>query len=357
MPLISRREDLEMLILLSLLFYQQICFAFEYTDELRMLANRVAQLERTIGKEQQNSVHGEFQSVNLELKSDIPHPDFSRTDKPRIQETELHIPGKGTNDSKLKTCDDRIQALERTVRELSKLFKVQENDIQHIHNLEARLDEQEKIISYLRKHISENEINIQTIQNEEMIPKGIEIKESDASLPNETGISKIQRIKEKNSPSVANINKKRLLSPVTTTPYPSYMSNPIAFYAYMSKNTPTVTIQHPLSFDVVKTNFGNGYHSTTGVFMVPESGVYVFTWTIRIGDNNHHSTQLMVNTDELGIIYSHVASDSDVGGTGIVVAHVDKGDDVYVRTHASWNSGAIYSTTAGRSSFAGWKLF
>ncbi|XP_062589103.1 complement C1q-like protein 3 [Saccostrea cucullata] len=190
-----------------------------------------------------------------------------------------------------------------------------------------------------------------------MIRKGIEIEESDASLLNESGISKIRKTKEKNSPSKANIYKKRLLSPVTTTPYPSYTIKPIAFYAYMSQHTPAISIQHPLSFDVVKANFGNGYHSTTGVFMVPESGVYVFTWTIRIGESNYHSTQLMVNTDELGIIYSHVGSGSDIGGTGIVVAHVDKGDDVYVRTHASWNSGVIYSNEAGRSSFAGWKLF
>ncbi|XP_062596824.1 uncharacterized protein LOC134258313 [Saccostrea cucullata] len=95
-----------MLILPSLLFYQQICFAFEYTDELH--SNRVALLERTIGKEQMNSVHREFQSMRVEEKTDIPHPDFSKTDnKPRIQETELHTPEKDTYDSKLKTCDDR----------------------------------------------------------------------------------------------------------------------------------------------------------------------------------------------------------------------------------------------------------
>ncbi|XP_062571701.1 caprin-2-like [Saccostrea cucullata] len=266
-----------------------------------MLANRVTQLERTIGKEQQNSVQREFQSMNLEVKTDIPHPDFSKTDnKPRIQESELHAPDKDTNGSKLKTCDDRILTLERTV--------------------------------------------------------GMEIEEADASLPNESEISKIRRTKEKNSPSKVNINKKRLLSPVTT-PYPSNTIQTIAFYAYMSKHTPTITIQYPLTFDVVKTNFGNGYHSTTGVFMVPESGVYVFTWTIRIGSNNYHATQLMVNTDELGIIYSYVGSGPDLGGTGIVVAHVDKGDDVYVRTHALWNSGVIYSDASGRSSFAGWRLF
>ncbi|XP_061176983.1 complement C1q-like protein 2 [Saccostrea echinata] len=192
-----------------------------------------------------------------------------------------------------------------------------------------------------------------------MTSKGKEIQESNTSQPDESGISEIRTgdTNEKNSHFKGNINKKRMLSPVTTTPYPSNMVKPIAFYAYMSKNTPIITIQHPLSFDVVKTNLGNGYHSTTGVFMVPESGVYVFTWTIRVRYSSYHSTQLMVNTDELGVVYLSVASGSDVGVTGIVVAHVNKGDDIYVRTHASWNNGNIISDNAGRSSFAGWKLF
>jgi hypothetical protein len=50
----------------------------------------------------------------------------------------------------------------------------------------------------------------------------------------------------------------------------------------MSITTPTISEQHLLRFDVVKTNQGNGYHPNTGVFMVPETGIYVFTWTIRV---------------------------------------------------------------------------
>lgn len=37
-------------------------------------------------------------------------------------------------------------------------------------------------------------------------------------------------------------------------------------------------------------------------------------------------------------------------------SHVNAGDDVYVRTQASWNDCSIVSTISGRSSFAGWKL-
>lgn len=133
-------------------------------------------------------------------------------------------------------------------------------------------------------------------------------------------------------------------------------SNTIAFYAYMTATIQSVTIQHPLVFDVVKSNVGNGYHAPTGVFIAPETGIYVFTWTMRENGNCRHSTQLMVNTSEIGIIHVHVGSGGDLEGTGVVVTHVNAGDDVYVRTHASWNDCYILSDIAGRSSFAGWKL-
>lgn len=140
-----------------------------------------------------------------------------------------------------------------------------------------------------------------------------------------------------------------------TTQQPVTTPTVIAFYAYMAADTPSITIQYHLVFDVVKTNNGNGYHPSTGTFIAPVTGVYVFTWTIRETNNCHHSTQLMVNNAEIGIIYVHVDS-NDMAGTGVVVTHVNAGDDVYVRTHANWNNCYIVSNASGRSSFAGWKL-
>lgn len=124
----------------------------------------------------------------------------------------------------------------------------------------------------------------------------------------------------------------------------------------MTDRTPSITIQHPLVFDVVKTNDGNGYHATTGVFSAPETGVYVFTWTMRENGDCYHSTQLMVNSEEVGIIHVHTGDGADMPGTGVVVTHVNARDDVYVRTPAAWNHCYIESNGGGRSSFAGWKL-
>ncbi|XP_078338849.1 caprin-2-like [Crassostrea virginica] len=149
-----------------------------------------------------------------------------------------------------------------------------------------------------------------------------------------------------------NSQKRLLIQPSQITP------TTVAFYAQKSSSIPAseATGNRVLVFDIVKTNLGNGYHPSTGVFMVPESGIYVFSWSFRNGLDDYHSTELMVNTGQEGIIYIDSADGSYITGTGIAVIHVNKGDDVYVRIGSLGNRGPIYSDARGRCSFTGWKL-
>ncbi|XP_062576099.1 complement C1q tumor necrosis factor-related protein 3-like isoform X1 [Saccostrea cucullata] len=133
----------------------------------------------------------------------------------------------------------------------------------------------------------------------------------------------------------------------------------IAFYAYMSSMVGNPSTRLVLVFDVVRTNIGNAYHASTGVFIVPESGVYVFTWTFRSGNGDGHSVQLMINTVEYGSVYHRTLRAVEAEETGIVVAQVTTGDDVYVRIKSIYRLGIahyIQSDSDGRTSFAGWKL-
>lgn len=130
----------------------------------------------------------------------------------------------------------------------------------------------------------------------------------------------------------------------------------VAFHAYISKHTLEITEDYTLIFDVIKTNEGNGYHPATGVFIVPVSGVYVFTWTIRLSLNSRHSTQLMKNTEEVDVIHLSTGGTSTSEVTGVVVIATNEGDDIFVKTLNQFNAGAIESDYGGRSSFSGWKL-
>ncbi|XP_062591681.1 complement C1q-like protein 4 [Saccostrea cucullata] len=149
------------------------------------------------------------------------------------------------------------------------------------------------------------------------------------------------------------IRRERLLVPVTTT---ASLSNIVAFYAYLSKDVPSPSGHHILTFDNVITNAGNAYHPHSGTFIAPRSGFYVFTWTIRIFGTAHHSTELLVNNNVAGSTYLDPANTIDGSVTGTVVVHVDQGDDVLVRTLDRYYRGDIISRFEGRSSFAGWAL-
>ncbi|XP_048762395.2 uncharacterized protein LOC125670973 [Ostrea edulis] len=142
-----------------------------------------------------------------------------------------------------------------------------------------------------------------------------------------------------------------------TSPKTRQIRGIVAFYAYMSSDLQP-GIHHTIPFDVVKTNDGNGYHHSSGVFIAPVSGVYVFTWTIRMTLESEHSTELVVNDVVYGAIFmrTHTPEDQNVSGT--VVVHVNQNDDVYIRTHVSYpyNAGNIRSDQYSRTSFAGWKL-
>lgn len=158
----------------------------------------------------------------------------------------------------------------------------------------------------------------------------------------------------------------RLLDVSTPPPPSKNTSSVVAFYAYLSTTLGQTGLgpDHTIKFDVVKTNQGNGYHSGSGVFIAPQTGFYVFTWTIRVGSYDHsspnfHSTEIVINNNVYGSSYALAISDSsrDDSGTGTVVAHVNQGDDVYIKTHSSHHGGGgILSEGVGRSSFSGWKL-
>ncbi|XP_062591680.1 uncharacterized protein LOC134253183 [Saccostrea cucullata] len=149
------------------------------------------------------------------------------------------------------------------------------------------------------------------------------------------------------------IRKERVLAPVT---YSASLGNVVAFYAYLSKDVPSPSAHHILTFDYVITNAGNAYHPHSGTFIVPRSGFYVFTWTIRMYGTSQHPTELLVNNYSVGAIYLNSGNAIDGCVTGTVVVHVNQGDDVLLRTYDSWNGGDIVSRPEGRSSFAGWAL-
>lgn len=130
----------------------------------------------------------------------------------------------------------------------------------------------------------------------------------------------------------------------------------VAFFAHLSSHTHAFDAHRIIAFDETITNVGNAYHPYSGTFIAPRSGVYVFTWTIRLYGDSYHTTELMVNNKIVNSVYYSPHSNVDGSVSGTAVVHVHRGDDVLVRTGADYHFGVIRSDSVGKSSFAGWIL-
>jgi hypothetical protein len=72
--------------------------------------------------------------------------------------------------------------------------------------------------------------------------------------------------------------------------------------------------------------------------------------------NSSHSAQLVVGTDEYDAVYLSVRNGDNENVSGTAVAEVEKGSDVFVRTHQAYNWGNVESDPVGRTSFCGWRI-
>lgn len=75
----------------------------------------------------------------------------------------------------------------------------------------------------------------------------------------------------------------------------------VAFFAYLSSDTPASVPHHNLLFDIVITNKGNVYHLHMGIFFAPRSGLYVFTLKIQVYGYSFQTTKLKFKSRDMHI--------------------------------------------------------
>jgi len=103
---------------------------------------------------------------------------------------------------------------------------------------------------------------------------------------------------------------------------------------------------------------GDGYNSQDGIFDVPVTGVYVFTYTIYTA---HHyiRTELVIN----GQVKTTAMTDAEWvnevrTSTAIIVTPANAGDHVFVRRADTLSECNIYSSiTYVVPTFSGWILY
>ncbi|XP_062591678.1 uncharacterized protein LOC134253181 [Saccostrea cucullata] len=236
----------------------------------------------------------------------------------------------------------RISSLERRVYDLEEIIISQSKASESQANITSHKQPKISVYQQIRHQHPRTSFNLFKPPNVFQGKEGIASKISASRFTKDPKCEKL-------------IRRGRLLAPLTTPTILPSSSNTVAFYAYLSKTIPAFVGHHIITFDVMITNVGNGYHPHTGIFIAPRAGIYVFAWTVRMFGTSFHTTELVVNSNVVGAVYLNPASNID-GSVSNVVVHVYKGDDVYIRTGDDRNSGNKESYSWGRSSFSGWML-
>ena len=132
-----------------------------------------------------------------------------------------------------------------------------------------------------------------------------------------------------------------------------------AFSAYVSTYETDLSKDHIIKFDSIVTNVGSHYNQHSGMFTATEQVVYVFSWNLYGGTGGYIYSQLVVNSNVVGAMFTTAQGAGNIRSTtGIVVVLVNAGDVVYVRIHPTKSPSCnLYSHPDYRSSFSGWKVY
>ncbi|KAH3715120.1 hypothetical protein DPMN_057826 [Dreissena polymorpha] len=94
-------------------------------------------------------------------------------------------------------------------------------------------------------------------------------------------------------------------------------------------------VNQNILFGNVLTNEGGGYHPNLGVFIAPQSGVYVFSSSIMTSVNVEQYAAIAVNGNLVAQIYGHSDNGRHDQGSQTVVIKLNAGDEVAVQSTQS----------------------
>lgn len=239
-------------------------------------------------------------------------------------------------------------------------------------DLYSKLLDIERIVSAQGKRISELEGTV-AYQRKEIIKlnniiKVLQLSDKDVgTIPEKTYGNNSKDVDEKRSHLKPDASEKdhyqrkrdpnknrvsRLL-----TPNIPVQPSTVAFYAYMNVAETNIGSHHPLVFDVLVTNYGNGYNKHTGIFTAQQNGVYAFSFTVFPNYGSYVAVNIYRNSEVVGQVYSHNNHPNFSGTSMVAVVSLSIGDVTFIRTSSTTaSSGSIFSNKDVKSSFAGWKI-
>ncbi|CAC5412897.1 C1QL [Mytilus coruscus] len=102
-----------------------------------------------------------------------------------------------------------------------------------------------------------------------------------------------------------------------------------AFLAALSKGV-NLGANHVVKFDDIKTNIGDRYDASSGVFTVPRKGTYVFAVNFVTGSKNEWLELNLMKNNKM-VVRGHAAFDMHTSGSLQAILELKKGDRIYIK--------------------------
>ena len=127
----------------------------------------------------------------------------------------------------------------------------------------------------------------------------------------------------------------------------------VAFSAVLSQDLDSSEDDETVVFDTIVTNIGSAYNATTGIFMAPSDGIFVFAWTILTYPGKYYNTELVV--DGSAKLYNAANTNGgnsyeSSGCTGVL--QLKAGQRVWIRKNGIYGN----FLHAPWTSFSGWQI-
>jgi hypothetical protein len=126
------------------------------------------------------------------------------------------------------------------------------------------------------------------------------------------------------------------------------------FYAVIKDKHVTFNKEAILVFETVIVNEGEHYDPYDGVFVAPQKGVYLFSWTVSGVHGNYIVAELVVEQNTISSAGEQNVGGGHPSGSMTALCKLEKGDHAWIRTTGLMSDHHIYSKdNYPQSSFLG----
>jgi hypothetical protein len=115
------------------------------------------------------------------------------------------------------------------------------------------------------------------------------------------------------------------------------------FYAVIKDKHLTLNVDAILAFETVIVNEGEHYDPYDGVFVAPQKGVYLFSWTVSGYSTNYIVTELVVEQNTISSAGEKNGGGDFPSGSMTALSKMEKGDHAWIRTTGISSAHHIHS--------------